>query len=409
MVAEQGDPLEAVEGNPAGLAGLHSRTLDASGLALFANGSFANSVDTHGTLRSFAGAIPYGAYGTPLGHSRFAAAAAVTPEFLMRAAWHYTDPPGTAGVTYGIQKNESQFVALRGSTSLAFAIDPKWSVGASLGFVYNKNTLNAPYIFQQQPQLAGLKVLLDLETTGFGWNGSAGAQWKPNDRLRFGVAWKSPTFIPSHGTADGSASALFNALGVTADPAFHYAAEVDNHLPQTVAAGLQWQATHRVRLAFDGGWTNWGGAFQNLPVKLKNGTNATINTVAGSSDIQDEVPLHWHDQGTFHSSIEIPMKRQWTARAGYSFISDPVPSSTLTPLTAAILSNGLATGLGWKPESGTSHPPMSLSSWQWDVAYQLQLPATQSVGQSSLLAGEYDNSRVHVVTQSITISGRLNF
>ena len=322
MVAEQGDPLEAVEGNPAGLAGIRGRIVDLDALALFAQGKFSNSVDSDGRLRPFAGTLPYGAIGSSIGRSRFTAAAAVTPEFLMRAAWHYTDPPGTADVSYGFQKNESQFVAVRGSTTLAFAPSPRWSFGAGLGLVYNSNTLHAPYIFQQQPQLAGLKVLLDLNTRGFGWNGNAGVQWQPNDRLRLGAAWKSPTFVPSHGDANGSASALFPALGVGANPSFHYGAEVDNHLPQTVAAGLRWQESRRVRLAFEGGWSDWSNAFNVLPVKLKDGTNAVINSVAGSAAIRDGIPLHWRDQESFRAGVEVPV-RQWTARAGYSFLSNP--------------------------------------------------------------------------------------
>ena len=407
MVTEQGSPLDAVEGNPAGLAGIHSRALDLSGLALLAHGTFTNSVDKHGTLRAFSGALPYAAFATPLGHSKFTAAAAVTPEFLMRAVWQYTDPAGTAGVTYGSQKQESQFLAVRGSASLAYAPTPKWTFGSSLGLVYNRNLLHAPYIFQQQPALAGLKVLLDLHTQGFGWNGSLGAQYQLNDRLRFGIAYKSPTFIPTHGYAQGSAYALFNALGVGADPTYHYQAEVDNHLPQSATAGLRWQANPRLRLSFEGGFANWATAFHNLPVKLKDGTNPVINSVAGSPAIQDHIALNWHNQAIVRVGVELPVKHQWTARAGYSFLSNPVPSSTLTPLTAAILSHGLATGLGYQPESGTPHN--LLSRLQWDAAYQIQLPANQSVGTSSLQAGEYSNSHIHVLTQSVTLSTRLNF
>jgi hypothetical protein len=46
--------------------------------------------------------------------------------------------------------------------------------GVTLGVVYNRNDLHAPYIFQQQSSLAGLKVLLNLTTRGYGWNGGAG-------------------------------------------------------------------------------------------------------------------------------------------------------------------------------------------------------------------------------------------
>ncbi len=42
-------------------------------------------------------------------------------------------------------------------------------------------------------------------------------------------------------------------------------------------------------------------------------------------------------------------------------------------------------------------------------AYQAQLPANQSVGTSSILAGEYSNSKVRVWTQSLVLTTRFKF
>lgn len=349
-------------------------------------------------MRGVAGALPYGAFVTPLGKSHWTASAAVTPEILMRANWHYVDAPGTAGVTYGYHTQETQIIAVRSSLGVARTLGPKWSAGATLGIVYNQNDLHAPYIFQQQPQLAGLKILLDLTTRGYGWNGAAGVQWQPSSRLRAGLAWKSGTSLRTQGEATGSASALFNALGVAADPHFSYRAQVMNHLPQAFGAGLSWQTNHRFTLAFEGDFTAWGQAFQELPITLTEGNNAVINSVVGSNTFNDTVPLHWSNQGTLHAGVEAPVSESWTLRGGYSYASNPVPSATLTPLTAAIMQNTIASGAGW------TH-----GRWHYDAAYQAQLPSTQSVKQSGLLAGEYSNSRVRVWTQSITITARVNF
>jgi long-subunit fatty acid transport protein len=92
------------------------------------------------------------------------------------------------------------------------------------------------------------------------------------------------------------------------------------------------------------------------------------------------------------------VKSSWVVRGGYAYSSNPVPSSTLTPLTAAIFRNVVAGGVGWKSER-----------WKADIAYQAQLPASQSVGQSDLLTGEYDNSHVSVMAQSVTATLRMAF
>lgn len=397
MAAESGDPLDAVEGNPAGLAGLDGRMADLGAAALGAFGSFQNSVDPNGKLIG-AGVLPLGAVGGQIGASPWRLSLAATPDMLMRANWRYIDPAGTAGVSYGSQSVESEIIAVRSSVGVARPMGAHWDVGATLGLDYNKNVLNSPYIFQQQPVLAGLKVLLQLHTVGLGWNGSAGLQWHPNNRLRMGAAWKSATDVETHGEADGTASALFTALGVTASPLYSYNAEVDNHFPWTLAMGGSWQANHRLLWDLEGDWTAWGNAFHQLPVKLTDGTNPVINSVAGSNALEDFVPLDWHDQATIRTGVETPIGERWTARAGYAYSSNPVPSSTLTPMTAAILRNSIGAGAGWYA-----------GHWRIDAAYQAQLPASESVGTSILKAGEFNDSRVSAMTQSVSITVRKHF
>ena len=398
VVSERSSPLDAIEGNPAGLAGVSARELDLSAIGLVAGGSFQNSANQTSGLHGIAGALPYGVFATPLGASRWIASAAVTPDILMRADWHYVDPAGLDGVTYGYRAHETQIIAMRSSLGLARTLGLKWSAGATIGIVYNQNDLHSPYTFQQQPQLAGLKVLLDLTTRGYGWNGAAGTQWQPTSSLRAGFAWKSGTAISTTGNASGSAYALFNVLGISSDPTFTYRVHVQNNLPQAIAGGLTWQTRRHLTLSFEGDEIGWSQAFQQLPIHVTQGSNATINSVVGSNSFSDAVPLHWRDQGVVHTGLEAPVSESVKLRAGYSWASNPVPASTLLPMTAAIMQNTIAGGFGW------GH-----GRWTCDAAYQAQLPATQSVGTSSILAGEYSNSKVRVWTQSLVVTTRFKF
>ena len=65
-------------------------------------------------------------------------------------------------------------------------------------------------------------------------------------------------------------------------------------------------------------------------------------------------------------------------------------------MTAAILQNTIGTGVGY-----------SRGRYKVDLAYQVQLPATESVGHSSLKSGEYDNSRVEVAVHSVTLTNQI--
>jgi hypothetical protein len=62
------------------------------------------------------------------------------------------------------------------------------------------------------------------------------------------------------------------------------------------------------------------------------------------------------------------------------------------------LSNEISTGLTWR--HGRS---------RYEAAYAFRPTANQNVGQSSLLAGEYNDSSVHVGTQSAMLSYSLQF
>lgn len=405
-VPSPSDALDALAANPAGLTALTGRTANLSLNLVLPRGSFTNSVNTNAPLNSDPGALPYGAFGMPIRHSRFTWGAGFMPDLMSVADWRYVDAPGTAGATYGLQQQKSAILAGRAVTGLGIVVTPKLSIGISLGADYNTNTLVAPYIFQSQPVLKGLKTLLNLHTNGYGWNGSVGALVHPAKKVELGFAWKSSTTIVSHGTATGDANAQFAALGLGGVPSsFRYSAQVRNVLPQSVLGSVSWHAAPRWLFAFQTNWVNWGNAFVNLPVTLTKGTNAAINGLVGSTTLVDGVPLHWKDQYSFHIGAERELTGTASVRFGYAHGNDPVPNSTLTPLTAAILSNQISTGLVYH-----------LGRSRIEGAYAFDPTATQHVPLgtllmpgSTLLAGEYNNSTVHVGIQSFTLGYTVQF
>jgi long-subunit fatty acid transport protein len=397
-VASSGDVVDALAVNPAGLSYLRGRNLNLDVDAIFARGSFSSTVNTNSPMKTDPGVIPYGAFGMPIGKSRFSVAVGVTPDLLSVSDWQYTDAPGVAGATYGLQEQKSSIIAIRSAAGVGFAFSKKFSVGATVGADYNQNQLKAPYIFQSQPTVASLKTLLDLHTSGVGWNYSFGFMAKPSDKWQFGGAWKSRTVINSTGDATGDIYAQFAALGVNAPSTFAYDAKVRNVLPQSVVANAAWQANRRWLFAFQANWINWHDSFVNLPVSLTGGTNATINSVIGSDGLQDGVPLEWKDQFAFHGGVERTLTENTVLRFGFAHANNPVPDSTLTPLTAAIMTNQITSGFGYN--HGRS---------RWELTYSFHPTNSQSVDQSALLAGEYNHSTVKVGTQSLMASYSFKF
>ena len=195
-----------------------------------------------------------------------------------------------------------------------------------MGLLYNRNTLHTPYVFQTQPVLRTAKTLLDVDTDGYGWNLQGGLRWRPIPALTLGAAYTSHSKIETDGTATGNAGVQFARLGLgAARPDFAYDAQVTNHFPQQVSVGAAWTGLPRWTFAAQFDWLDWSDAFDTLPVRLKNGNNADLNGLVGSSRLSDDTPLHWRDQYVGRVGVERLLGERFAVRAGYSYGNNPVP------------------------------------------------------------------------------------
>jgi long-chain fatty acid transport protein len=389
---------DALAFNPAMLTSIDRPYLEFTGMGVLAAGQFHNSTPYVGTLRSNSGLAGSAAFGMHIPHSRLSMGLGVFPVSLLSDQWRFQDPPGTAGASYGVRTNKSAFIALQASAGVAFQVSRRLSLGASFGVVDNLNTLETPYIFQTNPTLAGLKTLLDLHTGGLGYNGTFGLIAQPIRSLKLSLAYKTRTTVRSTGSASGNAYAQFAALDLPYASTFHYKAEVDNVFPQSVSAGLGWQTRPRLQTYLQVDWLNWHGAFVQLPVHLTQGDNTLLNSLLGSTTLNDSVPLHWRNQLTVRTGFEFALGETFTLMGAYSYGNSPVPASTLTPLTAAIMTDGVSGGVAYQK-----------SRYRVQLAYQVNLPQSGSVGTSGLLAGEYSNTRTSLWLQTIALTTGVRF
>ena len=390
-------PTDSLAANPAALTSVGRPLLEISGMGVLAHGTYQNSTSYVGSLDGSAGVAGSAAFASRVGASRVSLGVGVFPVSLLSDQWRYADPAGTAGASYGIQTNKSAFVALQPTVGVGIQVTKRLAIGASFGALYNINTLETPYIFQNNA-LSGLKTLLNLHTNGAGYNGTVGALFSAAKILEFGLAYKTRTTVHTTGTASGNASAQFAALGLPFQPAFHYRAAVDNIFPQSVSANVAWQARRRIRTHLQADWINWHDAFVNLPVHLTGGTNSDINTLLGSSSLNDSIPLAWRNQLAWRTGVEASIAENTTVLGGYSHTNSPVPASTLTPLTADIMKNALSTGISYYR-----------SRYRFQLAYQANLPSSAEVSKSQLLAGEYDHSKTSLRLQTVVLTTGIRF
>jgi long-chain fatty acid transport protein len=144
-------------------------------------------------------------------------------------------------------------------------------------------------------------------------------------------------------------------------------------------------------------WIDWQDAFHDLPLSFRNGSSPGVNAALGSS-FSESTPLNWSSEFVYRLGMEYDVTPSLTLRAGYSYGGSPVPSSTLTPETAAILEQTVTAGIGyhWK-------------QFEIDMAYQYYLPAKETIQASSLQGGEYSNSSITVSAQEFALSTTIHF
>lgn len=394
-----GSAVEALGANPAALSQTKRFQVEAGGNFGWVNGEFRNRANDGADLSDF-GAMPHGAIAGKFGPVTLGLG--VITDAALKADWDYRDAPGGLDglTTHGTRQHLSEISVLRFAFGASYEITPDLSIGAGVGLLYNQNRLKAPYTIQTQTQLAGAKTLLDLDTEGWGWNGQFGILWKPVETVRLALSYTLPTQIKSDGSASADSTRQLGNLGLTdVDATADFDAEVTNEFPQVVSAGLAWQATSKLQLLGQVDWVNWADAFDTLEVRLKDVDNELYRTLmAGNSDLDDDVPLDWRDQWVFRLGAEYALDEHFAVRGGYRYARNPVPSETLTPLTAAIPEHVLSAGLGYKN-----------GGFSADLAYQYHLPKEESVDNSKLLNGEYSDSEVEVSLHWLTVTVGFEF
>ena len=147
------------------------------------------------------------------------------------------------------------------------------------------------------------------------------------------------------------------------------------------------------RLALQLDWIDWADAFKTLPVDLSNGSSAAVNGAAGSSAIQDNVPLNWRNEFVYRGGLQYEWCQIFFSGAAIVTAQALCPDKTLTPLTAAITEQTVTAGVGYQ-----------WSRYKIDLAYQYDIPVTRNVGSSGLLSGEYSNSSIAVNLQWVVLT-----
>lgn len=158
----------------------------------------------------------------------------------------------------------------------------------------------------------------------------------------------------------------------------HYDVEIQSfNMPGELGTGFSIRPTNRLNLLFDVKRIFWSAAMDDFKVKLKNGDNADINKMVGSSEIEVSVPLKWKDQTVYGIGTEYLLFDWLILRTGFNYGSNPIPSKTILPVMPAVTEKHFT--LGFSIFAGSFKFDVA-----WVRAYQKQVKITQSDNGSDL-------------------------
>lgn len=233
---------------------------------------------------------------------------------------------------------------------LAYEVNPKLAVGASLDFVWamldvgmaaDRNQVfgmtngamdigpgNVAYIgFTDDSDFTG-------KAKGHGWAGKLGLAYKATPELTLGASYHSKTSLSDMETsASGAGMAVYNGATELMSSTGKMTV-VDFQWPETWAVGLAWQATPKLMVAADVRRIEWAGAMENFRM-VYNGTPMTM-------------PQEWDNQNVYALGLQYRVNDRLGVRVGYNYGKNPVPDAWLNPLFPATVERHYTTGFDYR-------------------------------------------------------------
>ncbi len=453
------DSPSLILSNPAGLTFIKESQINANAIFMVPPPSFKNYTNNNGVtsttvLNDKDGegtlyALPSISYIRKFKDSKFTIAAGAFLTGGMGTDYElnhqlYKDASGN----YLPQVYRSRFSIIESGLSVAYAITPKFSIGATGEFIYTqiefknpfslppsflKGQMNSGMTFGQMfaaPRTAGGLGYKELTSSAdmkylksYSFGGKIGLAYKFSESFSIGVNYSLPVDLNfEDGTAnldmtfqflDAEKRAIenvrmayptltyeqakyivdstFTANGLNLSQGFAGEYKIQNkfNTPQSFGFGLMYSPSCKVRLGFDFEFINWYKAFDKMELTLTEGDNANINKMLnaggnGQAPLAVEFPLAWKDAYAFKIGGEYDVTSNFILRAGYAYNTNPIPEETIISILPAIIQHHLFTGMSYS----------LANNWIVSMALEYGLKNSMTASNPSHVAFEYNNAEV---------------
>lgn len=186
------------------------------------------------------------------------------------------------------------------SPTIAWQATEALSLGAGLRAVYFDVTMDR-YL---PPSVMPPGTIFHMAADDWAYSYLLSAAYQVTDAVRVGVVYRGETKIEAEGDAE---LVQFGVKG---------GAKGDITMPQSVMAGINWQATEKLNLGFTATWTDWT-SYDVLNVKFDR-----FPIPASSSE------KGWEETWRFSVGAEYQVNENWAVQLGLTHDESPVPHAT---------------------------------------------------------------------------------
>lgn len=297
------------------------------------------------------------------------------------------DVNGPAPFT-GPQHYKSLGMMMKLLPGVAYQATDKLSIGATFGVGINHMEVEGPYFLQSPGPLQGTPTILDLQATGAAPVWSVGMQYEVTKCTTVGLSYIAETHFRNHGDT------VLQVPGVGVN---EYQTQLNINWPQSLGLGVKHRLLPQMQIAADVIWYDWSEAKESYNAQFSDPTNPIVASLAPT--LNESFPLNWRDSVSVRLGQEYYFSGHRTLRAGYAYHRNPIPDDTLTPWIQATLEHVVSAGYGWRFNR----------TWNLDTAYQYNWGSDRNVGASSILGGDFSNSRVETEAHWVYLSAMRRF
>lgn len=261
-----------------------------------------------------------------------------------------------SGLPTGL-RDDSQVMVGRLIFPVAFQVNERLNLGASLDLVYARMTM-----LQAMPQQA----LMDMMTPGqqtlgvasadpntsmglgsanyahfdlskldnWGFGGQLGLTFKVTDAVTLGASYQFETQmgdLEGNGSIDAGVGGFYQTMKGKARI-------LDFQWPATFKFGVAFQPNESLRLVADVKHYDWSSVMDSLRIEFKPN---------GGGYVDVEMYQKWDDQTVLSLGAEYRINPALRVRAGFNYAADPVPEQYLQHLGEAITETHLSLGVGY--------------------------------------------------------------